>query len=92
MKKIVKTFGMLVCKTVMTPLASYFKLSNLQCAKTDEEKNEMAKFPYANIVGCMMYAMVLTGPDISHALSIVSRNMATPVKEHWQESSGYYSI
>ncbi|KAH9754884.1 Integrase catalytic domain-containing protein [Citrus sinensis] len=61
-----------------------------ECAKTDEEKNEMAKFPYANIVGCMMYAMVLTGPDISHALSIVSRNMATPVKEHWQESSGYY--
>ena len=82
-KKIVKTFGMSVCKSVMTPLASHFKLSNLQCAKTDEERHEMVKFPYANVVGCMMYAMVLTRPNISYALSIVSRYMATPGKEHW---------
>ena len=50
-KKIVKTFGMSVCKSVMTPLASHFKLYNMQCAKTDEERHEMAKFPYANVVG-----------------------------------------
>ncbi|KAH9650187.1 hypothetical protein KPL70_026271 [Citrus sinensis] len=83
-KKIVKTFGMSTCKSVITPLASHFKLSNLQCAKTDDERREMEKFPYANAVGCMMYAMVLTRPDISYALSIVSRYMATPRKEHWQ--------
>ncbi|KAH9782190.1 Integrase catalytic domain-containing protein [Citrus sinensis] len=83
-KKIVKTFGMSACKSVITPLASHFKLSNLQCAKTDDERREMEKFPYANAVGCMMYAMVLTRPDISYALSIVSRYMATPGKEHWQ--------
>ena len=40
-KKIVKTFGMSTCKSVMTPLASHFKLSNLQCAKTDDERHEM---------------------------------------------------
>lgn len=31
-----------------------------------------------------MYAMVLTRPDISHAISVVSRYMATPGREHWQ--------
>ena len=31
-----------------------------------------------------MYVMVLTRPDISYALSIVSRYMATSGKEHWQ--------
>ena len=46
--------------------------------------HEMAKFPYDNVVGCMMYAVVLTRPNISHALSIVSRYMATPGKEHCQ--------
>lgn len=41
-------------------------------------------FPYANVVGCLMYAIVLTRPDISHALSTVSGYMAAPGKEHWQ--------
>ena len=44
----------------------------------------MAKIPYANAVGYMMYAMVLTRPDISYALSVVSRYMISPRKEHWR--------
>ena len=44
----------------------------------------MAKFPYAIAIRCMMYAMVLTRPDVSYALSIASRYMAMPGKEHWQ--------
>ncbi|KAH9767149.1 hypothetical protein KPL71_011170 [Citrus sinensis] len=81
--KVLDTFGMQSCKPVMTPLASHFKLSNQQCPQTDEEKSEMLKIPYANAVGCMMYAMVLTRPDLAYALSLVSRYMATPGKEHW---------
>ncbi|KAH9778870.1 Integrase catalytic domain-containing protein [Citrus sinensis] len=38
--------------------ATYFKLSSLQCPKTEEEKLEMTKIPYANAVGCMMYVVV----------------------------------
>ena len=44
----------------------------------------MAKNPYDNDVGCLMYAMVLTRLDISHALIIVSRYMTTLGKEHQQ--------
>ena len=43
----------------------------------------MSKVPYANAVGCLMYLMVCTRPDISHAVSVVSRYMADPGKEHW---------
>ena len=43
----------------------------------------MSKVPYANAVGCLMYLMVCTRPDISHAVSVVSRFMANPSKEHW---------
>ena len=37
----------------------------------------MSKVLYTNVVGCMMYAMVLTRLDISHAFSVVSRYMVS---------------
>ncbi|KAH9650291.1 hypothetical protein KPL70_026321 [Citrus sinensis] len=72
LEKVLGTFGMSNSKSVVTPLASHFKLSCSQCPSTYEERNEMTKVPYANVVGCMMYAMVLTRPDLAHALSVVS--------------------
>ena len=43
----------------------------------------MSKVSYANAVGCLMYLMVCTRPDISHAVSVISRYMADLGKEHW---------
>ena len=43
----------------------------------------MAQVPYQSVVGSLMYAMVRTRLDISHAISIVSRYMHDPGKEHW---------
>ena len=31
----------------------------------------MSKVPYANAVGCLMYLMACTRPDISHVVSVV---------------------
>lgn len=84
LEKVLQTFGMTSSKSIVTPLASHFKLSCSQCPSTDEERSEMTKVPYANVVGCMMYAMVLTRLDLAHALSVVSRFMATLRKEHWK--------
>ena len=44
----------------------------------------MSKVPYSNVVGNLMYVMVCTRPDISHAIGTVSRYMHNPGKEHWQ--------
>jgi hypothetical protein len=43
----------------------------------------MSKVPYASAVGCLMYAMVYTRPELAHAVSIVSRYMANLGREHW---------
>ena len=67
----------------MTPLASHFRLSNQQCPQIDEEKSKMLKILYANVVGCMMYSMVLTKPNLAYVLSLVSKYMAILGKEHW---------
>ncbi|KAH9649101.1 hypothetical protein KPL70_025857 [Citrus sinensis] len=82
--KVLETYKMLDSKPVLTPLAAHFRLSNQLCPKTDEEKLDMKNVPYANAVGCLMYAMVLTRPDLSHSMSVVSRYMAQPGREHWR--------
>ncbi|XP_042038256.1 secreted RxLR effector protein 161-like [Salvia splendens] len=71
-------------KSLSTPLAPYLKLSSQLSPKTEDEREYMAKVPYANAVGSLMYAMVCTRPDISQAVGIVSRYMHDPGKGHLQ--------
>ena len=42
----------------------------------------MSRVPRASAIGSMIYAMVCTCPDISQPVSVVSRCMANPDKEH----------
>ena len=85
MQKVLQRFGIHEdTKLVSTPLAPHLKLSSRLSPTTDEEREYMAKVPYANVVGSLMYAMVCTIPDISQAVSVVSRYMHDPGKGHWQ--------
>ena len=43
----------------------------------------MQSVPYASGCGSLMYAMVVTRPDIAYTLGVVSRFMANPGKAHW---------
>ncbi|PHT82172.1 hypothetical protein T459_15187 [Capsicum annuum] len=71
-------------KPVSTLLAAHFKLSATQSPQSEEEEIYMAQIPYSSPVGSIMYAMVCTRPDISQAVSVVSRYMAYPENAHWQ--------
>ena len=82
-KKVLERFSMQKAKPVSTPLAAHFRLSLQLCPNTEDEVEFMSRVPYANAVGCLMYAMICTRPDISQAVSVVSRYMGNPGKEHW---------
>lgn len=71
-------------KPVTTPLAPHFKLSATLSPSSDKDREYMAQVPYASLIGSLMYAMVCTRPDISQAVSMVSRYMHDPGKTHWQ--------
>ncbi|KAG8636044.1 hypothetical protein MANES_16G093733v8 [Manihot esculenta] len=64
------------------PLANHLKLSKKQSPKTSMERDHMAKVPYASAIGSLMYAMVCTRPDISHAVGAVSIYMSDLRKEY----------
>ena len=44
----------------------------------------MMKVPYASVIGSLMYAVVCTTPDISQAVSMVSRYIHDLGRGHWQ--------
>lgn len=83
-QKILQRFGMKNAKPVSTPLASHFRLSAAQSPQTKEEERYMSQVPYSSAVESLIYAMVCTRPDISQAVSMVSRYMENPGKIHWQ--------
>jgi len=63
-------------KSVSTPLATNFKLKGIMSPTTSVEEYEyMTHKPYASAVGSLIYAMICTSPDLSQAVSIVSRYM-----------------
>jgi len=71
-------------KAVSTPIAPHFKLSAAQYPSIDQDIEYMSRVPYSSAVRSLMYAMVCSRPDLSYAMSLVSRYMSTPSKEHWR--------
>ena len=82
-KRVLKRFNMSNAKYVCSPLAGHFKLTSEHCPISEKEKQEMRGVPYASAVGSLMYVMVCTRPDITHAIGVVSRFISNPGKEHW---------
>lgn len=84
LEKVLARFNMGNCKAVSTPLAAHFKLSADCCPTTEEDIERMSHVPYASAVDSLMYAMVCTRPDLSYVVSVVSRYMHNPGKDHWE--------
>ncbi|CAM8959013.1 unnamed protein product [Rhodiola kirilowii] len=82
--KVLERFDMQNAKSVSIPVASHFKVSKDQEPQDDQERDQMKNVPYSNAVGCLIYAMVCTRPDIAHGVSLVCRHMANPGRSHWQ--------
>jgi hypothetical protein len=82
-EKVLEKYNLNNCKSVATPFASHFKLSLRQCPVTKDEKEHMSYISYSNAVGNLMYVMIYTRPNSAHAVSVVSRFIHNPGKEHW---------
>ena len=71
-------------KTVSTPMAPHFKLKATMSPTTVEEREYMTCVPYASAAGSLMYVMVCIRPDLSQAVSMISRYMHDPGRGHWE--------
>nr|GEX38520.1 Gag-Pol polyprotein [Tanacetum cinerariifolium] len=60
------------------------KLSFKMSLSSKKERMEMSRVLYASGVRSLMFAVICTRPDITHAVGVVSRYMAKPDREHWE--------
>ena len=79
--RVLRRFGMTNCKSTNTPLELGAKnsLSNL----TIPEKGSSLDYPYREAIGCLMYAMLCTRPDLGFPICFLSQFSNNPNEEHW---------
>ena len=83
LEKLIKRFQMHDGNEVNVPFAQHFKLFHNQSPTDEESMREMNKIPYSSAIGgLLMYCMVCTRPNLAHAMSVASRVMGNPNKEH----------
>lgn len=67
-----------------TPLPMGIVLDNDMSPKTDSETKEMVDKPYRPVLGSVMWGQLATRPDLSFAVSLLSRFQSNPGIEHWK--------
>ena len=79
--KMLSKLSMENAKPASIPLGGHYKLSADKCPSNEQEEEDMAKVPYSNAVGSIMYTMICTKPDWAHAISSLSRYMENRGRE-----------
>ena len=66
-----------------TPLQPGLQLTKAMCPSTPAERLAMRERPFRSILGALLYLALGTRPDISYAVSTLSRYAADPGERHW---------
>ena len=68
---------------VFTPLVAHFKLSSEFCPQFEVDIEKIPNVPYSTVVCSLIYVILCTRLGPSYAISMVSRCMHNPGKDHW---------
>jgi hypothetical protein len=72
---VLNKFGVADCKPVLTPMEG-----TLTKTKDDEIKPDSE---YMKLVGSLLYAALVTRPDIAFAVQSLGKHLQGPNEEHW---------
>ena len=82
--KMVKRFSMEDAKPTDSPMSAGLVLTSEMSPQSPEEQAEMDRKPYRSLTGSLLYASLLTRPDIAFPTHAVCRFNATPGQRHWK--------
>ncbi|GKB94911.1 zinc finger, CCHC-type containing protein [Tanacetum coccineum] len=75
-KKVLNKFNYYDCTPVSTPIDTSEKLM-------PNNGQAISKLEYSRVIGCLMYAMTYTRPDIAFVVGKLSRYTSNPGTQHW---------
>lgn len=81
---ILTRFNFTDLKPFATPMDPSIHFSKDQCPKTPEEIADMARIPYREAIGSLIYCAVATRPDIAFPTSLLAQYMENPGRVHWE--------
>lgn len=81
--EILKKFKMDKCNPVSTPACPNVTFSRAMSPTSQKERNHMSRIPYLEVLGSLIYLATSTRPDISYAVSELSKFASNPGKDHW---------
>jgi hypothetical protein len=70
-------------KKFNVPLSVDYKLGDVD-SESESDKSKVKNLPYAELIGCLMYAAVATRIDIMFAVVLLSRRMHKPTMSAWK--------
>ena len=79
---IIRKFNLSGAKPINTPMIPSISYSTQDCPADETEAVRMARVPYREAIGSLMYASVATRPDISFAVSTLSQFLENPGEAH----------
>ena len=81
-QKVLKRFNMENVKPTSTPLPTSIQLSDKDSPSTEKERKIIGKIPYTSVVGSIIFAMVVTRPNLAYVIGVIGMYMSNPELKH----------
>jgi hypothetical protein len=77
-------FRLTNAKPVATPMETGVQLSNDQGLSTLSQENHMHGIPYVKAIGCALWPVVISRPDVAFVIGVLSQFIQNPGLAHWK--------
>ena len=81
-ESLLKWFHMEMCNPVSTLMDPGIVLTKADCPKSDEEKEEMSRYPYRKALSGITWLTVVSHPDLAYAASQLGVRNARPTQTY----------
>lgn len=81
LSNLLQRFGMDDCKESKTPMEAKVKMNKIE---NIEDSFEIENKPIRELIGCLMYVMLGTRPDLSASVNFCSRLQSKPSNQLWK--------
>jgi hypothetical protein len=82
-ESVARKFNVQNSKPIKSPIPLGIDFSSISRPETEEEKSEAATLPYHELIGSLMFAAIVSRPDIAYAVNKLSQYSSNPALTHW---------